>query len=68
MGESSDENGSVHYLLARLYREIGDEKDASAALDRVKSIKQQRLGGGVKTIEDPDLSSLESPPGGSPTP
>jgi tetratricopeptide (TPR) repeat protein len=62
MAESSDENGSIHYLLARLYRQIGDTKDASAALEQVKTIKQQRLDR-VKTVEDPDLSSLESPPG-----
>jgi tetratricopeptide (TPR) repeat protein len=63
MGASSDENGSVHYLLARLYRQIGDTKNASAALEQVKTIKQQRRDRGVKTVEDPDLSSLESPPG-----
>ncbi|HEX4757874.1 MAG TPA: tetratricopeptide repeat protein [Terracidiphilus sp.] len=63
MGESSDENGSIHYLLARLYRQIGDTKDAAAALDQMKTIKQQRRDRGVKTVEDPDLSSLESPPG-----
>lgn len=62
MGETSDENGSIHYLLARLYRQIGDNKDASAALEQVKTIKQQ-LRERVKTVEDPDLSSLESPPG-----
>jgi tetratricopeptide (TPR) repeat protein len=62
MGESSDENGSIHYLLARLYRQMGDTKDASAALEQVKTIKQQRHDR-VKTVEDPDLSSLESPPG-----
>ena len=62
MGESSDEDGSVHYLLARLYRQTGDTKDATAALEQVKTIKQQRLDHAVKTIEDPDLSSLETPP------
>ncbi|MGA2650519.1 MAG: tetratricopeptide repeat protein [Terracidiphilus sp.] len=62
MGESSDENGSIHYLLARLYRQVGDTKNASAALEQVKTIKQQRHDR-VKTVEDPDLSSLESPPG-----
>jgi tetratricopeptide (TPR) repeat protein len=62
MGESSDENGSIHYLLARLYRQIGDTRDAAAALDQVKTIKQQRRDRGVKTVEDPDLSALESPP------
>jgi tetratricopeptide (TPR) repeat protein len=63
MGESSDETGSIHYLLARLYRQVGDTKDAAAALDQVKTIRQQRRERGVKTVEDPDLSSLESPPG-----
>lgn len=63
MGESSDETGSIHYLLARLYRQAGDTKDAAAALDQVKTIRQHRRERGVKTVEDPDLSSLESPPG-----
>jgi tetratricopeptide (TPR) repeat protein len=63
MGESSDETGSIHYLLARLYRQVGDTKDAAVALDQVKTIRQHRRERGVKTVEDPDLSSLESPPG-----
>jgi tetratricopeptide (TPR) repeat protein len=68
MGESSDENGSIHYLLARLYRQLGDVKDASAAIDQVKAIKEQRRDRGVKLVEDPELSSLESPPGQAPAP
>jgi tetratricopeptide (TPR) repeat protein len=68
MGASSDVNGSLHYQLARLYRKIGDDKDASAALDQMKTIKQQRRDRGVKTVEDPDLSALESPPGEASTP
>jgi tetratricopeptide (TPR) repeat protein len=62
MGESSDENGSIHYLLARLYREIGDSKNASDAIDQLKTIKQQRRDRGVKLVEDPDLSALEASP------
>jgi predicted Zn-dependent protease len=68
LGESSDEDGSVHYLLARLYRQIGDTKEATAALEQVKTIKRQRLERSMKTIEDPDLSSLETPSGPSSTP
>jgi tetratricopeptide (TPR) repeat protein len=68
LGASSDEDGSLQYLLARLYRKLGDTKDASAALDRMKIIKQQRNERGVKRVEDPDLSSLEFPPGGVPAP
>ena len=63
MGESSDENGSIHYLLARLYRQIGDTKNATAALEQVRTIKEQRRKRGVKLVEDPELSSLESPTG-----
>ena len=68
MGESSDETGSTHYLLARLYRQVGDTKEAAAALDQVKTIRQRRRDRGVKLVEDPDLSSLESPPGEPSTP
>jgi predicted Zn-dependent protease len=68
LGASSDEDGSVQYLLARLYRSIGDDKNATAALDRMKTIKQQRLNRGVKTVEDPDLSAFESPSGEASTP
>jgi tetratricopeptide (TPR) repeat protein len=59
LGESSDENGSVQYLLSRLYRKLGDMPDASAALERMKTIKEQRAARGYKRVEDPDLSPLE---------
>jgi tetratricopeptide (TPR) repeat protein len=59
LGQSSDEDGSVQYLLARLYRKLGDTKDASVALDRMKTIKEQRAARGYKRVEDPDLSPLE---------
>jgi tetratricopeptide (TPR) repeat protein len=60
LGASSDADGAVHYLLARLYRQTGDTEDATKALDAMKSIKQQREARGVKRVEDPDLSPLES--------
>jgi predicted Zn-dependent protease len=68
MSVSSDENGSIHYLLARLYRQIGDSKAASEAIDQVKTIKQQRRDRGVKLVEDPDLSALETAPTHAPAP
>ncbi len=68
LGASSDEDGAIQYLLARLYRKLGDTQDASEALDRMKTIKQQRQDRGIKRVEDPDLSSLESPGGGASTP
>ena len=60
MGASSDANGALHYQLARLYRSVGDDKDASAALEEMKTIKLMRNARAVKAIEDPDLSSLEA--------
>ncbi|MGB9229398.1 MAG: tetratricopeptide repeat protein, partial [Terracidiphilus sp.] len=60
LGEASDGDGSVQYLLARLYRQIGDIKDANDALSRMKLIKQQREARGYKQVQDPDLSPLES--------
>ena len=63
MGESSDEDGSVQYLLAQLYRKLGDTQDAFAALARMKTIKEERAARGYKRVEDPDLSPLE--PGAS---
>lgn len=68
MGASSDEDGSIQYLLSRLYRESGDQKSASEALDRMKLIKQQRSQRGVKRVEDPELSALESSAGEASTP
>jgi tetratricopeptide (TPR) repeat protein len=58
-GASSDDTGSVHYLLARLYRQVGDIRDANVALEEVKSIKQRR-DRSIKKVEDPELSSLEA--------
>ena len=62
LGASSDEDGSIQYLLAHLYRKQGDIKDADAALKRMKIIKARRRERGYKLIEDPELSSLESQP------
>ena len=60
MSTSSDETGSIHYLLARLYRQMGDIKDANAALEEVKVIREKRRDRGMKRVEDPDLSSVEA--------
>jgi tetratricopeptide (TPR) repeat protein len=62
LGESSDEDGSLEYLLFLLYRKVDDAKDAQAALARMQTIKQQRETRGVKRVEDPDLSPIEQNP------
>jgi predicted Zn-dependent protease len=59
LGASSDEDGSLQYLLFQLYRKLSDTKDAQVALARMQTIKQQRESRGVKRVEDPDLSPIE---------
>lgn len=68
LGASSDEDGSVQYLLFRLYHQIGDTKNAQAALVRMETIKHQREARGVKHVEDPDLSPIEQVSNNSATP
>jgi tetratricopeptide (TPR) repeat protein len=41
-GIASDEDGSVHYQLARLYKEAGDLKAADAAFEKSKQIRASR--------------------------
>lgn len=43
LGTESDSDGSVHYQLARLYREIGDAKSAAAVLEQMKTIQKREL-------------------------
>jgi tetratricopeptide (TPR) repeat protein len=68
LGASSDEDGSVQYLLARLYAKLGDKKSAYEAIRQMKTIKQQREARGVKRVEDPDLSPLETSASAASTP
>ncbi len=63
MGASSDEDGSLHYQLARLYRQQSDTQSAAIALEEMKRIKQHRRDRGVRTVEDPDFSTLEDTAG-----
>jgi tetratricopeptide (TPR) repeat protein len=41
LGLASDEDGSVHYQLARLYRQTGDNQSASQALEQMKLIQKK---------------------------
>jgi predicted Zn-dependent protease len=38
-GLPSDDDGSVHYQLARLYKEAGDDKAAAAEFEKAKQIR-----------------------------
>ncbi len=67
LGASSDEDGAIQYLLARLYRKVGNTEGAKGALEQMKIIRQQRRARGIKRVEDPELSSLELS-GGAATP
>ena len=60
LGASSDEDGSIQYLLSRLYRQLGETRQAQIALDRMKAIKEKRRERGYKFVQDPELSAMES--------
>jgi tetratricopeptide (TPR) repeat protein len=62
MGAESDEDGSVHYQLAQLYREAGDSKSSSEALEQVKLIRKQRRTRPAPAVEDPHPAPLEDGP------
>lgn len=62
LGLYSDEDGTIHYQLARLYRQTGDLKDATAAMEQMKAIQQRRREGAVIAFKDSHSSSLDDEP------
>jgi tetratricopeptide (TPR) repeat protein len=63
LGIKSDEDGSLHYQLARLYRKIGDSKDADAAMEQTKVMKQlRRQQRAVAAVRDSGPSTPDSWP------
>jgi tetratricopeptide (TPR) repeat protein len=62
MGAGSDQDGSIHYQLARLYTKIGDKGDADLAFAQMKAIKQRRREGAVVALEDSHPSNLDDTP------
>ncbi len=62
MGLSSDEDGSIHYQLAKLYRQKGDSKDAAAAIDQMKELQRRRREAAVVAIRDEHPSNLDDGP------
>ena len=62
LGLSSDEDGSLHYQLARLYIKAGDKPDADAAFAQVRALQQQRRQGAVVALEDSHPASLDDGP------
>lgn len=61
LGAESDEDGSVHYQLARLYNKIGDRADAAAAIQKMKALQQERRAGAAIAIADSPSTSLDGP-------
>ena len=62
LGLSSDQDGSLHYQLARLYRRTGDTKAAAAAIEQMKAIQQQYRRGAVIALQDSHPSTLDDGP------
>lgn len=60
LGKSSDEDGSIHYLLARLFRQTGDMKRADLALEKMKAIKQQRREQKLIAVDESDMSLADA--------
>ncbi len=61
MGIDSDQDGGLHYQLARLYEKSGDKADAEIAIARMKALQQQRRQASVIAVEDSHSSSLDEP-------
>jgi tetratricopeptide (TPR) repeat protein len=59
LGADSDQDGSVHYYLARQYAKAGDKADADASLQQMKAIQQKRREGAVIAVEDSHSTSLD---------
>lgn len=51
LGESSDQDGSLHYRLARLYNKIGDHADAAEAIRQTQVLEQKQRENAVIAIE-----------------
>ena len=61
-GLTSDEDGSLHYQLARLYSKTGDKADADIAIAQMKALQQRRRQASVIAVEDSHSSSLDEAP------
>jgi tetratricopeptide (TPR) repeat protein len=62
LGLASDQDGSLHYQLARLYTKAGDKRDADVALAQMRDLQQKRRRGAVVALEDSHPGSLDYGP------
>jgi tetratricopeptide (TPR) repeat protein len=62
LGLSSDEDGGLHYQLARLYAKTGAKASADVAMAQMKVLQQRRRQASVIAVEDSHSSSLDDAP------
>lgn len=62
MAAESDDDGHVHYQLARLYRQIGDSKSASEALEQTELIQKRKREQGTATYNDTQAATSDNAP------
>jgi tetratricopeptide (TPR) repeat protein len=62
MGLESDQDGSLHYQLARLYGKTGNKIAEAQAIDQMKLLQQRRRDGAVIALKDSHPFSLDDAP------
>ncbi len=62
LGLESDQDGGLHYKLARLYAKIGDKADEAIAIEQTKALQKKRRAGAVIAFEDSHPSTLDDAP------
>ncbi len=58
-GAASDQDGSIHYQLARLYSKTGDSAAAATAVEQMKALQQSRRERATVAIQDGHPSNLD---------
>jgi tetratricopeptide (TPR) repeat protein len=62
LGADSDQDGSIHYQLARLYGKLGDIANAATAIQQMKALRQRRREGAVIAVQDSHPASADDVP------
>ncbi len=62
LGEDSDQDGSIHYQLARLFNKIGDTADAATALQQMKLLQERQREGAVIALQDSQPATVDEVP------
>jgi tetratricopeptide (TPR) repeat protein len=62
LGAESDQDGRIHYQMARLYKKMGDGANAAMAIKQTKALEQKRREGATVAVEDAHPSSPNDMP------